>query len=77
MQQSLKAMQLALRVLAALTENRYPDPQDVAELRKLAPEAPQEFGVAELACEVIQRKLSCWALSRVISASLPLAQKAV
>ena len=55
MQESSEAMRLAVRVLNALTELRHPDPQDIAELRKLTPEATQE--VAELACEVIRRQL--------------------
>jgi len=48
-------MRLAVHVLNALTEMRHLDPQDVAELRKLTPEATQE--VAEFACEVIRRQL--------------------
>ena len=68
MQQSLEAMRLALRVLAALTEKRDPDPQDVAELRKLLPDAPQEFGMDELACDVIQRAIKHRAAVRAATA---------
>jgi hypothetical protein len=56
MQQSLEAMQLALRVLTALTEKRYPDPEDLAHLRQLAPDAAAKKP-DELACEVIQNAL--------------------
>lgn len=55
MEQSLKAMTVALRVLTALgIEKRPPDPADVEELKRLAPlrsDAPLE----ELACDVIQQ----------------------
>ena len=56
MQQSLEAMQLALRVLTAVTEKRYPDPEDVAQLRQLAPDAAAQTP-DELACHVIQSAL--------------------
>lgn len=56
MQQSLEAMQLALRVLTAVTEKRHPDPEDVAKLRQLAPHAAAKTP-DELACEVIQNAL--------------------
>ena len=49
-------MQLALRVLTALTEKRYPDPDDVAKLRELAPGARAKTA-DELACEVIHKAL--------------------
>jgi len=64
MQQSLAAMQLALRVLAAVTHKRVPDPQDVAELRKLGPQTPRNIPVDELACEVIQLAIKHRALVR-------------
>jgi hypothetical protein len=53
MQQSLMAMKLALRVLAAITEKQYPDPQNLAALRELAP-AAAGMEADELACEVLQ-----------------------
>ena len=57
MQQSYDAMKIALRVLEALTERRYPDSNDVAILRDLAGSPEQSMGVDELACEVIQQAL--------------------
>jgi len=49
-------MQVALRVLAAINENRQPDPADVAELHRMAP--PAAFrSLSELACAVIQQAL--------------------
>jgi hypothetical protein len=56
MPRSIEAMQLALRVLTALTEKRYPDPEDLAQLRQLAPDAAAKTP-DELACEVIQNAL--------------------
>jgi hypothetical protein len=56
MQQSLMALKLALRVLAAVTEKQDPDPQDLAALRELAPDAAG-IDADELACEVIQRAI--------------------
>jgi hypothetical protein len=56
MQMGFAAMQLALRVLNALIEKRYPDPEDVAQLRQLAPDAATK-PTDELACEVIQNAL--------------------
>jgi len=47
-------MQTALRVLAAIADQRRPDPDDMAELRRLAPllaDAEDDT----LACEVIQQ----------------------
>lgn len=49
-------MKLALRVLSALNEKQRPDRQDVAELRRLAPDDALN-DTDELACEVIQRAL--------------------
>ncbi len=46
-------MQTALRVLAALTEMRYPDPPDIEELRRLAP-GKANLELDEIACDVIQ-----------------------
>ena len=50
-------MELALRVLSAVTLGQHPSPRDVAELRQLAPDAPPNMGADELACEVIQRAI--------------------
>lgn len=58
MQYSLAAMELALRVLTALTEKRHPDPEDASRLRALAAGAgARELPLDELACEVIQQAL--------------------
>ena len=56
MDRPFNAMKTALRVLTALTDNQFPNPPDVSELKKLAPhlaDAPLD----ELACEVIQQEL--------------------
>ena len=58
MQYSLQAMELALRVLTALTEKRDPDPEDANRLRAIAAVARvRELPLDELACEVIQQAL--------------------
>ena len=46
----------AARVLTALIEDRFPDPDDVAELRRFAPEAAGKT-IDELVCDVIQNAL--------------------
>ena len=56
MQESLAAMQTAVRVLAAITKRCAPDPKDVEALHKLAPLAPDQ-PPDELACEVIRLAL--------------------
>jgi hypothetical protein len=50
-------MELALRVLAALTQKRHPNPADVHRLRTIAETGARELPLDELACEVIQRAL--------------------
>jgi hypothetical protein len=57
MQYSLEAMELALRVLAALTQKRHPNPADVVRLRTMAEASTRELPLDELACEVIQQAL--------------------
>ncbi len=56
MQDSLEAMQLALRILMSVNYHIPPDSQDVAELRRLAPEGGN-WQIDELACVVIQNAL--------------------
>lgn len=56
MQQSLRAIQIASRVLTALGDRREPDPQDVYELRRLDP-LMGDMPLDELACDVIQQAL--------------------
>ena len=46
------AMQVALRVLKALTEDRLPDPTDIRRLRNIVP-SRGDLPAAELACRVI------------------------
>jgi hypothetical protein len=52
----LEEMNVAMRVLAAINEKRHPDPEDVAELRRLVPlsaERPPD----ELACDAIMEAI--------------------
>ena len=46
----------ALRVLTAILNDRKPSPDDVAELRRLAPDCA-DLPFDELACEVVWRAL--------------------
>jgi hypothetical protein len=57
MQQSLSAMQTALRVLTAITEGRQPDPADVAALHSYAGPQPAGIDLDEFACKVIQKAI--------------------
>jgi hypothetical protein len=58
MQYSLQAMELALRVLTALTEKRNPSPEDANRLRAIAAATGTcEMPLDDLACEVIQQAL--------------------
>jgi hypothetical protein len=57
MQDSLAAVTIALRVLMAITDRQLPAPEDIRELRRLAPlfaDMPPD----ELAREVIQLALN-------------------
>jgi hypothetical protein len=56
MQQSLRAIQIASRVLTDLGDRKEPDPADVAELRRLDP-LLSDMPLDELACDVIQQAL--------------------
>ena len=53
-EESLEAMTIALRVLAALTSRTPADEDDVVRLREYAPDAAN-LPADELACEVIER----------------------
>jgi hypothetical protein len=66
-QHSSEILELALRVLTAITDKCYPDPADVAALRRLAPFAGP-MPVDELACELIQGVLRIRATARVAAA---------
>jgi len=57
MDQSLEAMQVALRVLSELNEKRHPAAADIEALRALAGPLPDHTGLDEVACEVIQKAL--------------------
>ena len=56
MEASLDALKTALRVLAALTEKRTPEEEDVKSLREYAND-DRSPDLDELACDVIQRAL--------------------
>jgi hypothetical protein len=57
MQDSLRALKVALRVITAIAPDRHePDPRDIAELESLAPEL-RGLPPDELACEVIHLAL--------------------
>ena len=58
MEDSLAATQIALRVLAAITENRLPDPADVVALRRYVGVQPEGIDLDELACTVIQQAMN-------------------
>ena len=49
-------MELALRVLQAITEKWQPDPQDIEKLRRLVPDSDR-LSVDEIACDVVQQEL--------------------
>ena len=68
MLESMEAMKTALRVLTAINERRYPDPEDVHALRRYAPNAAS-LPVDELACEVIQQAMKVRAKIRGSSAT--------
>ena len=53
MQEAMKVLKTALRVLTAITEERPPDPFDVYELLGYAP-LLRELSLDELACAVIR-----------------------
>lgn len=63
MQDSLRAMKTALRVLSAMTEKQYPTEADVQELEQYAGPRPPGQGIDEYACDVIR-----WALKEHPSA---------
>jgi hypothetical protein len=54
--QDVEHLERAARVLTSLIENHFPDPDDVAELRRFAPEAADKT-IDELVCNVIQKVL--------------------
>ena len=54
MSNSMAAMETATRVLMAIVDRGKPEPCDVEELQKFAPEC-SDLPVDELACEVVQR----------------------
>lgn len=65
----MTAIEIALLVLKAINEKRYPDPADAESLRRLEPML-SHVPLDELACDVIQqalarRKPSCRMLDAV------------
>lgn len=50
-------MELALRVLTAITQNRKPAADDIDQLRKLAPSRSANEPIDQIASEVINRIL--------------------
>jgi hypothetical protein len=63
MHESLAAMKLAIRVLTAITNRQHPEPTELEELRRLAPQS-SDLPPDELACEVIQRGIKRSAVVR-------------
>ena len=57
MQQTLEAMETALRVLIAIIAKCPPEPADVDALRAYAGPQPDGMGLDEFACQVIQKAL--------------------
>ena len=64
MQQSLEAMETALRVLTAINRKSHPDPADIDILRAYAGPQPDGMGLDEFACEVLQKALQRRAIAR-------------
>jgi hypothetical protein len=54
MREGIENIDRAVRILTALTEDRFPDPDDVAALRRLVPEAADKT-VDEMVCEAIRK----------------------
>ena len=61
MQQSLEAMETALRVLTAINEKHHPDAEDVHALRTYAGPQPDSMTLEDFAREVIQKASKQWA----------------
>jgi hypothetical protein len=57
MNERLKAMRAALRVLGSLTENHQPNETDVAALEHFAGPRPPNVDLDEFACSVIHRAI--------------------
>jgi hypothetical protein len=49
-------IEVALRVLCAISHRRLPDPNDERKLKQLLPDFP-EFSTDELACEIVNRSV--------------------
>ena len=64
MQESFDAIKVAVRVLDALTERRYPYAGDIATLRAIAGAEAQNLTDDELACKVIHDALGRRAAAR-------------
>jgi hypothetical protein len=62
-------MLIVLRVLSAWIKSLDPDPEDVTQLRLLAPDLPLESPADELACEVARKLIKEKALRCKIGAT--------
>ena len=49
-------IEVALRVLCAISHRRLPDPNDERKLKQLLPDSP-ECATDEMACEIVNRSL--------------------
>jgi hypothetical protein len=70
MKASIRAMQVGVRVLSALAEDRSPDPNDVEELHEYAP-LVSNLPLDKFACEVIQLALKRRAEVRRLADTAP------
>jgi hypothetical protein len=57
MDELMAVLELGLRVLTAVINNRDPDPTDVEMLRRQSPLSQSDRPIDEVACEVIQAAL--------------------
>jgi hypothetical protein len=58
MQESLEAIETALRVLTALTEKRQPSQGDLDMLRQYGGPKPDGIGLDEYVCSIIQKAIN-------------------
>ena len=64
MQQSLAAMQTALRVLVGVNAKQHPDRVDIEALCAYAGPQPDGMGLDEFGCEVVQKAVKRRAVVR-------------
>ena len=63
-------MQIALKVLAAVTDLRSPDPADATELRNVAADLTPDLPIDDVACMVVRRTLRKFELEHLRLAAL-------